>query len=151
MLLNGPQRMAGYWPDKGKGFDDEGFIHTGDVVKVDEKGYFYIVDRTKDMIIVSGYKVYSREVDDVLYDHPAVAMAATVGVPDSERPGSEVVKVYIQLKPEFVGKVNEEEILTYLRQKVAKYAVPKSVVFLENMPLTEVQKVDKKYLREREL
>lgn len=151
MLLNGPQRMVGYWPDKRKGFDDEGFIHTGDVVKVDEKGYFYIVDRTKDMIIVSGYKVYSREVDDVLYDHPAVAMAATIGVPDSERPGSEVVKVYIQLKPEFAGKVNEQEILTYLRQKVAKYAVPKSVVFLESMPLTEVQKVNKKYLRERGL
>lgn len=150
MLLNGPQRMLGYWPDKGKGFDEEGFIHTGDVVKVDEKGYFYIVDRTKDMIIVSGYKVYSRELDDILYDHPAVAMAATIGVPDAERPGSEVVKVCIQLKPEFVGKVDEEEIISYLRKKVAKYAVPKGVVFLENMPLTEVQKVNKKYLRERE-
>jgi long-chain acyl-CoA synthetase len=90
-------------------------------------------------------------VDDILYDHPAVAMAAPIGIPDPERPGSEVVKVYIQLKPEFAGKVNEEEILAYLRQKVAKYAVPKGVVFLESMPLTEVQKVNKKYLRERGL
>jgi acyl-CoA synthetase (AMP-forming)/AMP-acid ligase II len=151
MLLNGPQRMLGYWPNRGSGIDPEGFIHSGDVVKIGDKGYFYIMDRTKDMIVVSGYKVYSREVDDILYNHPAVAMAATIGVPDSERPGSEIVKVFIQLRPEFVGKVNEEEIISYLRQKVAKYAVPKSIVFLDNMPLTEVQKVNKKYLREREL
>ncbi len=151
MLLNGPQRMLGYWPDEGKGFDDEGFIHTGDVVKVDDKGYFYIVDRTKDMIIVSGYKVYSREVDDILYDHPAVALAATIGVPDPERPGSERVKVFIQLKPDFMDKISEQDIITYLQQKVAKYAVPKNVMFLEEMPLTEVQKVNKKYLRELEL
>ncbi len=151
MLLNGPQRMLGYWPDRGKGFDEEGFIHTGDVVKIDDKGYFYIVDRTKDMIIVSGYKVYSREVDDILYDHPAVAMAATIGVPDPERPGSERVKVFIQPKPEFKDKVNEQDIIGYLQQKVAKYAVPKGVTFLDEMPLTEVQKVNKKYLREMEL
>lgn len=151
MLLKGPQRMIGYWPEEGKGFDEEGYIHTGDVVKVDERGYFYIVDRTKDMIIVSGYKVYSRELDDMLYDHPAVAMAATIGVPDPDRPGSERVKVFIQPKPDYKDKVSEQEIISYLQQKVAKYAVPKQVIFLDEMPLTEVQKVNKKYLREREL
>lgn len=151
MLVKGPQRMIGYWPEQGKGFDEEGYIHTGDVVRIDENGYFSIVDRTKDMIIVSGMKVYSREVDDILYDHPAVAMAATVGVPDPERPGSERVRVFIQPKPEAKGKVTEQEIIDYLSKKIAKYAVPKSVVFLEEMPLTEVEKVNKKYLREIEL
>jgi acyl-CoA synthetase (AMP-forming)/AMP-acid ligase II len=151
MLLKGPQRMLGYWPEEGRGCDDEGFIHTGDVVRVDEKGYFYIVDRTKDMINVSGYKVYSREIDDLLYEHEAVSMAATIGVPDPEIQGSERVKVFIQLKPEFRGKITEEDFIAYLRSKVAKYAVPRSVEFVDEMPLTEVQKVNKKFLREREL
>ena len=151
MLLNGPQRMLGYWPEPGRGIDEEGFIHTGDVVKMDENGYFSIVDRTKDMAIVSGYKVYTREVDDILYEHPATAMAATIGVPDPEREGSERIKVFVQLKEEYKGKVSEEDYLEYLQGKVAKYAVPRSVVFLDEMPLTEVFKVNKKYLRELEI
>jgi acyl-CoA synthetase (AMP-forming)/AMP-acid ligase II len=151
MLLKGPQRMLGYWPEEGRGLDEEGYVHTGDVVKMDENGYFSIVDRTKDMAIVSGYKVYTREVDDLLYDHPATEMAATIGVPDPEREGSERIKVFIQLKKDFVGKVSEDEYTTYLRERVAKYAVPRSVVFLDEMPLTEVFKVNKKVLREMEL
>jgi acyl-CoA synthetase (AMP-forming)/AMP-acid ligase II len=151
MLLRGPQRMLGYWPEEGTGYDEEGYIHTGDVVKIDKKGYFYIVDRAKDMIIVSGFKVYSREVDDVLYEHAAVAMAATIGVPDPERQGSERVKVFIQVKPEHKVKVTEKEIIAYLQRKVPKYAVPREVVFIDEMPLTGVQKVNKKYLREMEL
>ncbi|NPV60340.1 MAG: AMP-binding protein [Actinobacteria bacterium] len=151
MLLQGPQRMLGYWPEPGRGLDEEGFVHTGDVVKMDENGYFSIVDRTKDMAIVSGYKVYTREVDDILYEHPATAMAATIGVPDPEREGSERIKVFVQLKEEYKGKVSEEEYLEYLRGKVAKYAVPRSVAFLDEMPLTEVFKVNKKYLRELEI
>lgn len=148
MCLSGPQRMLGYWPTPGSGLDEEGYVHTGDVVRVDEKGYFYIVDRTKDMVNVSGYKVYTRELDDILYTHPATEMAAAVGVPDPERPGSERVAIFIQLHPEYRGRVKEEEFIEYLREKVAKYAVPKYVRFLDNMPLTEVQKVDKKNLRE---
>jgi acyl-CoA synthetase (AMP-forming)/AMP-acid ligase II len=151
MLLDGPQRMLGYWPEEGRGLDEEGFVHTGDVVKMDENGYFSIVDRTKDMAIVSGYKVYTREVDDLLYDHPATEMAATIGVPDPEREGSERIKVFVQLKEDYKGKVSEEEFTAYLKDKVAKYAVPRSVVFLEEMPLTEVFKVNKKVLREMEL
>jgi long-chain acyl-CoA synthetase len=151
MLLDGPQRMLGYWPEEGRGLDEEGFVHTGDVVKMDENGYFSIVDRTKDMAIVSGYKVYTREVDDLLYDHPATEMAATIGVPDPEREGSERIKVFVQLKEDYKGKVTEEEYTAYLREKVAKYAVPRSVVFLDEMPLTEVFKVNKKVLRETEV
>lgn len=151
MLLSGPQRMLGYWPEPGRGFDEEGLVHTGDVVKMDENGYFSIVDRTKDMAIVSGYKVYTREVDDILYDHPATEVAATIGVPDPEREGSERIKVFVQVRDEYKGKVKEEDYIDYLREKVAKYAVPKSVVFLDEMPLTEVFKVNKKVLREMEL
>lgn len=151
MLLSGPQRMLGYWPEPGKGLDEEGFVHTGDVVKMDENGYFAIVDRTKDMVIVSGYKVYTREVDDILYDHPATEMAATIGVPDPEREGSERVWVFIKLKEEYKGKVSEEDYMEYLKEKVAKYAVPREVVFVDEMPLTEVFKVNKKVLREMQL
>jgi long-chain acyl-CoA synthetase len=151
MLLKGPQRMQGYWPDPGKGFDEEGYVHTGDVVKMDENGYFSIVDRTKDMVIVSGFKVYTREVDDILYEHPATDMAATIGVPDPDRPGSERVMVFVQLKPEHKGKVTEDEIMEFLKSKVAKYAVPRSITFLDEMPLTEVYKVNKKVLREMEV
>lgn len=151
MLLNGPQRMLGYWPQPGSGMDEEGYIHTGDIVRMDERGYFSVVDRTKDMINVSGYKVYTREIDDILYGHEATALAATIGVPDPERPGSEVVKVFIQLKPEYVGKVSENDYFEYLSQRVAKYARPKSIIIVDEMPLTEVYKVNKKLLREMEI
>jgi long-chain acyl-CoA synthetase len=148
MLLRGPNRMLGYWPDPGSGIDEDGWIHTSDVVRIDENGFFYIVDRTKDMIIVSGYKVYSREVDDILYHHPKVEMAATVGIPDPEREGSERVAVYIQPREKFKKNITPEEIIDYLKQKVAKYAVPKVVHIIDTMPLTEVHKVNKKLLRE---
>jgi long-chain acyl-CoA synthetase len=150
MLLSGPQRMLGYWPEPGRGLDEEGFVHTGDVVKMDENGYFSIADRTKDMAVISGYKVYTRELDDILYDHPATKVAATIGVPDPEREGSERIKVFIQIRDEYKGKVSEEDYISYLKEKVAKYAVPKAVVFLDEMPLTEIFKVNKKVLREME-
>ena len=151
MLLKGPQRMLGYWPEAGRGLDAEGFVHTGDVVKMDANGYFSIVDRTKDMVIVSGYKVYTREIDDILHEHPATDMAATIGVPDPERPGSERVQVFVQIKPEHRGQVSEQDYLEFLSGKVAKYAMPHSVTFLNEMPLTEAFKVNKKGLREMEL
>ncbi|UCD83797.1 MAG: acyl--CoA ligase [Deltaproteobacteria bacterium] len=150
LCINGPQRMLGYWPEKGSGIDENGYVHTGDVVKMDERGYFYIVDRVKDMINVSGNKVYSREIDDILYQHPAVELAATIGVTDPEKEGSERVKVYIQLKSGHKGKVKEEEFREYLGNKVARYALPKYIEFIDQMPLTGVQKVNKKVLRARE-
>lgn len=148
MLVRGPNRMLGYWPTPGSGVDEEGYIHTSDVVRIDENGFFYIVDRTKDMIIVSGYKVYSREVDDILYNHPKVELAATIGIPDPEREGSERVAVYIQPREKFKKNITQEEIIDFLKQRVAKYAVPKVVKIIDTMPLTEVHKVNKKLLRE---
>lgn len=148
MLLNGPQRMLGYWPDPGSGLDKEGFVHTGDVVKMDENGYFSIVNRTKDMIIVSGYKVYTREIDDILYAHPATDVAATIGVPDPDRSGSERVMAFVQLKEDQRGKVKEDDYMDFLKSKVAKYAVPRSITFMDEIPMTEMYKVNKKVLRE---
>ncbi|MCP4134508.1 MAG: long-chain fatty acid--CoA ligase [bacterium] len=147
MCLKGPQRMLGYWPRPGSGLDEEGFVRTSDVVKVDKNGYFYIVDRTKDMIIVSGYKVYSRELDDILINHPSITVGATVGIPDKEREGSEVVVVFVQLKDGKKHRISEDDIRLYLKPKVARYAVPKIVRFIDSMPLTAMEKVDKKHLR----
>lgn len=148
MLVKGPQRMRGYWPEEHSGMDPNGYIHTGDVVTVDEHGYFTVVDRTKDMINVSGYKVYSREVDDILYSHPAIEHAATVGVPDAEREGSERVIICVQPKAGYRDRVTPDEFIAFLKERVARYAVPRSVFFVEEMPLTDVQKLDKKKVRE---
>jgi acyl-CoA synthetase (AMP-forming)/AMP-acid ligase II len=117
---------------------------------MDEKGYFSIVDRTKDMVIVSGYKVYTREIDDILYDYPATDVAATIGVPDPDRPGSERVMVFVQLKEDQRGKVKEDDYMDFLKSKVAKYAVPCSVTFMDEIPVTEMLKVNKRVLREME-
>jgi acyl-CoA synthetase (AMP-forming)/AMP-acid ligase II len=98
MWIKGPQVMKGYWPDPGAGLVD-GWLPTGDVARMDEEGFFYIVDRLKDMINISGNKVYSRVVDDVLFQHPAVEMAAAIGIPDPDRQGSERVKAFLSIKP----------------------------------------------------
>jgi long-chain acyl-CoA synthetase len=101
------------------------------------------------MINVSGLKVYSREIENVLYDHPATEIAAVVGVPDPEIEGSERVVVFVQLKPGYRAKTSEADYLDFLKDKVVKYAIPKSVIFLDKIPLTHMHKVDKKQLRER--
>jgi len=110
-----------------------------------------VVDRIKDMINVGGNKVYSRVIDDILHEHPAVEVAGVIGVSDPERAGSERVKAFIQLEPEFRGKVTEEEIIEFLRDKVKPYAVPKYVEFRDELPLTYIMKLHKKLLREEEL
>ncbi|MFP4446264.1 MAG: AMP-binding protein [Desulfosudaceae bacterium] len=147
MCLKGPQRMLGYWPDPGSGLDENGYVRTGDVVRVDADGYFYIVDRTKDMVNVSGYKVYTRELDDILSSHPQVEMGSAVGIPDPDREGSERVVAYVQPTEAAADTLTPEEIILFLKERVAKYAVPKAVKIVEAMPLTEVQKLDKKKMR----
>ena len=151
MCVKGPNLMLGYWPNPGDGLDDEGYIHTGDVVKVDEAGRVYIVDRTKDMVIVSGYKVYTIELDDLLYEYPGVYEAAAIGVPDPDRPGSERIKVFIAPYPEYRGKIKEEDIIEYLKERVEKWAVPKSVEIRDELPKSPVEKIFKKQLREEEI
>lgn len=152
MCLDAPFKMLGYWPEVGSGMDEEGYVHTGDIVRVDDWGLTYIVDRTKDMVNISGYKVYTREIDDLLYEIPGVDEAATIGIPDPERPGSERLKVFIVLKPEYQGKIREEDIIQYLRGKVPPYAIPTSVEFKEEeLPKTVTEKIFKRKLREEEI
>ena len=151
LWVRGPQVMLGYWPTPGSGLEEDGWLRMGDMVTMDEDGYFSVVDRIKDMINVGGNKVYSRVIDDILHEHPAVEVAGVIGVSDPERAGSERVKAFIQLEPEFRGKVTEEEIIEFLRDKVKPYAVPKYVEFRDELPLTYIMKLHKKLLREEEL
>lgn len=129
-------------------FDDEGFVGTGDVVKIDPSGRFYVVDRVKDMINVSGLKVYSEEVDEVLHDHSGVKRPATIGIPDPDRPGSERVKIYIESAPGYEGDLTADDIREHLDGNVPQQALPEEVEFVEEMPLTDIGKTDKKTLKE---
>ncbi len=150
IVITGPQLMTGYYkkPDETANAVRNGWMHTGDVAKMDEDGYFYIVDRVKDMVIVSGYKVFTRELDDVLAKHPDVALAASVGIPDPERPGSERVGVAIVLKPG-IGKGEDEKakILQYLRDNVAPFKVPKVIEFMDELPTSGVGKILKREIK----
>ncbi len=148
IVLKGPQIMKGYWPTRGSGLSEDGWLHTGDIAVMDEDGYFEIVDRIKDMVNVSGMKVYTTKVDEVLFRHPGVLMAAAIGVPDPKTPGSERVMAVLQLKEGFKGQVTEEEIKTFCREHLPPYAVPAFVEFREEMPLTVTEKVFKKALRD---
>jgi long-chain acyl-CoA synthetase len=149
--IRGPQVMKGYWPTPGKGLTNDGWLPMGDIGRMDDDGYFYIEDRIKDMINVSGNKVYSRVIDDILHEHPAVSIAGVVGIPDAERPGSERVKAFISLNKEFEGKVTEQDIIDYLKDKVKPYAVPKYVEFRNDLPLTLAMKLFKRKLRDEEI
>jgi long-chain acyl-CoA synthetase len=150
MYIKGPQVMKGYWPDEGSGLVD-GWLPTGDIARADDDGYFYIVDRIKDMANISGYKVYTSTIDDILHQHPAVAMAAAIGIPDPEREGSERIKAFIVLKEEYRDKVTPEEIIEFCRDKCASYAVPRTIEFRDQLPFTVTEKIFKKQLREEEI
>lgn len=153
IMIKGPQVMKGYWNKPEATVDQikDGWLLTGDIGKMDEDGYFYIVDRKKDMINVSGFKVYPRELEDVLFEHEAIENAAVIGVPDPNMSGSEKVKAYIVLKDGF--KETEEmeaEIKEFCRKEVAPYKVPKFIEFRKELPETLVGKVLRKDLKEIE-
>jgi long-chain acyl-CoA synthetase len=150
IVIKGPQIFKGYWnkPEETKNALEEGWFYSGDVGVMDEDGYITIVDRTKDMINVSGFKVFSVEVDDKMNKHPAIELCSTVGIPDPERPGSEIVKLYILLKKGYEDtKEVRDSILEFAQENLAKYKIPKIIEILEELPLTSVGKVDKKVLR----
>jgi long-chain acyl-CoA synthetase len=150
IAIRGPQIFQGYWnkPKETENALKNGFFYSGDVGIMDEDGYLKIVDRTKDMIIVSGYKVFSVEVDDKINEHPAIELCSSVGLPDPDRPGSEIVKLYVLLKKGYeVSEETKSDILKFAQEKLAKYKIPKIIEFVEEMPLTSVGKVDKKLLR----
>jgi len=150
LCVRGPQVMKGYWPTPGSGLKD-GWLKTGDLCKADKEGYFFLVDRDKDMINVSGFKVYSTTVDSVLFEHPGVAQAVTIGVPDLERLGSERIKAFIVLKDEYKGHLSTDDIINFCKQKLSAYAVPKFVEFRDSLPMTVSEKLFKKQLRDEEI
>ena len=150
IAIRGPQIFQGYWnkPKETENALQEGWFYSGDVGIMDEDGYIKIVDRTKDMIIVSGFKVFSVEVDDKLNKHPAIELCSCVGLPDPDRPGSEIVKLYVLLKKEYEN--NEEtkaDILKFAQENLAKYKIPKIIEISDQLPLTVIGKIDKKALR----
>jgi len=135
-----------------KAIDSDGFMHTGDVGIMDEDGYIKIVDRTKDMIIVGGFKVYSNKVEDLLVKHPAIDTIALIGIDNPERSGSEIVKAIIQVDSSYEYENEEslkDEITEYTKSKCAPYEVPKRIELVKELPFTLVGKIDKKALREK--
>ena len=151
LLVRGPQVMKGYWnkPEETANALKDGWFYTGDICRMDEEGYVYIVDRLKDMVIVSGYKVFTRELDDIIIEHPDVELAASVGVPDPNRPGNETVATAIVLK-EGIDKTEaeKEKIQEFIRQREAPYKVPKIIVFMDSLPTSAIGKILKRELRE---
>lgn len=148
LCIRGPQVMKGYWnrPDETAIALRDGWLYTGDVARMDEDGFFYIVQRKKDMIIVSGFNVYPNEVEDVLFTHPAVLETAVIGVPDEYR--GEAVKAFVVLKPDV--SATEENLLEFCRANLAKYKVPSIINIVSSLPKSAVGKVLRRELREME-
>ena len=145
ICVRGPLVMQGYWkrPEETEHAFRGGWLHTGDMARRDKDGYFYIVDRTKDMIVSGGFNVYPREIEDVLAEHPAVASAAVIGVPDDK--WGEAVKAVVVKKSG--AEVAREELIALVREKKGAVYAPKSVDFTDALPLTSLGKLDKKALR----
>ncbi len=141
--------MKGYWqrPDAtAETLTLDGWLHTGDIAKMDEEGYFYIVDRKKDMIISGGYNVYPRDIEEVFYSHPKVMEATAIGIPHPSR--GESVKVFVVAKDE--ETLTQEELMDFCKDKLAKYKWPTEIEFREELPKTNVGKILKKDLRAEE-
>ncbi|PWA12768.1 long-chain fatty acid--CoA ligase [Pueribacillus theae] len=146
LAIKGPQVMKGYWkmPEETKQALRDGWLFTGDLAKMDEDGYFYIVGRKKEMIIASGYNIYPVEIEDVLYEHPKVLEAAVIGVPHPYR--GETVKAVIV--PRNGESISEEEITSFCSERLAAYKVPKMIEFREELPKSAVGKILKRKLQE---
>lgn len=149
LIMKGPLIMQGYWnkPEETKGQLRDGWLYTGDIAQADEDGYLFIVDRKKDMIIAGGFNIYPRDIDEVLYQHPKVLEACSVGVPDEYR--GETVKSFVVLNP---GQtVSDKELIDFCKTKLAPYKVPKIIEFRDALPKSAVGKILRKILREEEL
>jgi len=152
LVVKGPQLTSGYWnnPDETKKMfmkvDGERWLRTGDLAKMDEEGYFHFYDRKRDMIKYKGLAVFAREVEEVLASHPQIKEAGVIGVPDPEV--GENVKAIVVLETEARGKLLEEEIIAYCRERLAHYKVPRIVEFRGEVPKTDVGKVSRRELRE---
>jgi long-chain acyl-CoA synthetase len=156
ICIRGPLVMQGYYgrpEETQKAIDRDGYMHTGDVAIMDEDGFMRLVDRTKDMINVGGYKVFSSKVEETLARHPAIGMIALVGVENPRRPGSELVKAFLQLDPGHAHEGDEDalkqDIIRFAKENCSPYEVPRVIEIIGEMPLTAVGKIDKKVLRKK--
>ena len=147
ILAKGPQGMKEYWnnpSETARVFTPDGYLYTGDIGYMDNDGYIFIVDRKKDMIIRSGFNVYPRDVDEVLFTHPKIKEACTIGVPDEQ--SGETVKAYVVLHD---GQtLTENEVREFCREQLAPYKCPEFVEFTDDIPKTSIGKMDRKALRE---
>jgi long-chain acyl-CoA synthetase len=152
LILNGPNIMKGYWKREQEtqealiDIDGEKWLRTGDLVSMDEEGYFHFFDRKRDLIKYKGYSVFARHVEEVLYQHPQIKAAGVVGVPDPKV--GNLIKAYVVLESEARGKISEEEIINFCKDKLAHYKVPKIIEFRGELPKTDVGKVSRRELRE---
>jgi len=148
LCIKGPQVMKGYWkmPEETAKTIRDGWLFTGDIARMDEGGYFYIMDIKKDMIIAGGFNIYPKDIDQILAEHPKVAEAVAVGIPDRYR--GETVKAFVVLKPGETATA--EEILNFCRQNLAKYKVPTQVEFREALPKSSSGKILRRILRRQE-
>jgi len=148
LCIQGPQVMQGYWGKPGETalVLRDGWLYTGDLARMDEDGYFYIIDRKKDLIINAGFKIFPREVEEVLYQHPKVKEAVVYGVPDSYR--GEVVKAVIV--PQEEGDLSEDDVRAYCQPRLAVYKLPKFIEFRRELPKSMVGKVLRRTLREQD-
>ncbi|MED4750430.1 long-chain-fatty-acid--CoA ligase [Brevibacillus choshinensis] len=144
LVVFGPNVMLGYLglPEETNAALRNGWLHTGDLARMDEEGYVYIVDRKKDMILVDGYNVYPREVEEVLYQHPAIIEAAVIGIPDEVH--GEAVKAFVALKE---IAVSQEDIVAFCTDKLAKYKIPRQVEFVAELPKNSTGKILRRSLR----
>ena len=148
LIIRSPLVMKEYWdnPEETAAHIKDGWLYTGDIAVQDEDDYFAIVDRKKDMIIAGGYNVYPREIDEVLYQHPKVADAVSVGIKDDYR--GETIKAFVVLKPGETA--TEKDIIGFCREKLAAYKAPKIVEFRNELPKSAVGKILRKVLRAEE-
>ena len=144
LCVRGPQVMSGYWNSEVSGLDKNNWFMTGDIARIDETGNIFIVDRKKDMIIVSGFNVFPNEVEAVVNEHPAVLECGCVGVEGKD--SQEIVKVFIVLHDD--QTLSEDEIITFCRDKLTAYKVPKQIEFIKEIPKTNVGKVLRRELKE---
>jgi long-chain acyl-CoA synthetase len=152
LILSGPNIMQGYWrrPEGTREamfeMDGKRWLRTGDLVRMDEEGYFHFFDRKRDLIKFKGYSVFARHVEEVLYKHPKIKAAGVVGVPDPKV--GQMIKAYVVLQSDARGKISEEEIIAFCKENMAHYKVPRIIEFRGELPKTDVGKVSRRELRE---
>jgi long-chain acyl-CoA synthetase len=152
LIIYGPNVMQEYWnrPQETQEaiieIDGKKWLRTGDLVRMDDEGYFYFFDRKRDLIKYKGYSVFARHVEEVLYKHPQIKAAGVVGVPDPKV--GQNIKAYVVLQSEARGKVSEEEIIQFCKENLAHYKVPKIIEFRGELPKTDVGKISRRELRE---